>query len=167
MEVIHNAQKYIPSKYYKTLSNIELEDFISSKKKTSKFRFDIKWNSKIKTDMGEEITVNIFVDTKKYSMASNMFNNLDQFKAYINEIDNFDQFYIIQQGGRGVTKEQIVSQLEMAIAKDAKSVFYTKPELWEKIRIDNFEELERLCRKHEFSKGSKYQALKKMILTTK
>ena len=49
----------------------------------------------------------------------------------------------------------------MAIAKDAKSVFYTKPELWKKMGIDNFEELERLCRKHEFSKGSKYQALKK------
>lgn len=61
--------------------------------------------------MGEEITVNIFVDTKNYSMASNMFNNLDQFKAYLETINNFDQFYIIQQGGRGVTREQIINSL--------------------------------------------------------
>lgn len=168
MEVIHNAQKYIPSKYYKTLSNIELEDFISSKKKTSKFRFDIKWSSKIKTDMGEEITVNIFVDTKNYSMASNMFNNLDQFKAYLKTINNFDQFYIIQQGGRGVTREQIIYKLKKSILKDAKGVYYTNKKLFDSIQIEkqniinNFDEFKNFINSDYFDRFISIS-----ILTTK
>ena len=48
----------------------------------------------------------------------NSFKNLGQYKAYLRAIDNFDQLYIIQQGGRGVTKEDIIKKLESAIAKD-------------------------------------------------
>ena len=48
----------------------------------------------------------------------NSFKNLGQYKAYLREINNFDQLYIIQQGGRGITKEDIIKRLESAIAKD-------------------------------------------------
>ena len=41
--------------------------------------------------------------------ASNLFGDLGLFKAYLREIDRFDQLYIIQQGGRGVTREQIIA----------------------------------------------------------
>ena len=46
------------------------------------------------------------------------FKNLGQYKAYLRAIDNFDQLYIIQQGGRGVTRKQVIERLESAIAKD-------------------------------------------------
>ena len=48
----------------------------------------------------------------------NSFKNLGQYKAYLEVIDDFEQLYIIQQGGRGVTKEDIIKKLESAIAKD-------------------------------------------------
>lgn len=60
----------------------------------------------------------IFVDTKNYSRAEGMFKGLGQFKAYLREIDNFDQLYIIQQGGRGVTREQIIRRLRDELLKD-------------------------------------------------
>jgi len=41
----------------------------------------------------------------------------------LKEINNFDQLYIIQQGGRGITKEDIIKRLESAIAKDAEGVY--------------------------------------------
>ena len=53
----------------------------------------------------------------------NSFKNLGQYKAYLREINNFDQLYIIQQGGRGITKEDIIKRLESAIAKDAEGVY--------------------------------------------
>ena len=56
----------------------------------------------------------------------NSFKNLGQYKAYLRAIDNFDQLYIIQQGGRGITKEDIIKRLESAIAKDAEGVYYAK-----------------------------------------
>ena len=56
----------------------------------------------------------------------NSFQNLGQYKAYLREINNFDQLYIIQQGGRGITKEDIIKRLESAIAKDAEGVYYAK-----------------------------------------
>ena len=56
----------------------------------------------------------------------NSFKNLGQYKAYLRAIDNFDQLYIIQQGGRGITKEDIIKKLESAIAKDAEGVYYAK-----------------------------------------
>ena len=48
----------------------------------------------------------------------NSFKNLGQYKAYLREINNFDQLYIIQQGGRGVTRKEVIERLESAIAKD-------------------------------------------------
>ena len=48
----------------------------------------------------------------------NSFQNLGQYKAYLRAIDNFDQLYIIQQGGRGVTRKEVIERLESAIAKD-------------------------------------------------
>ena len=167
LEVIHNAQKYIPSKYYNTLKGLQLEDVIAHADDAGGFRFDIQWSSKIITNTGDQQTVNIFVDTKNYSSASNMFKDLGQFKAYLGAIDNFDQLYIVQQGGRGVTREQIIAQLERAIAKDAESVFNAKPELWKKIRIYDFKVLKQLCHDHALSQGSKYEPFRNMILTTK
>ena len=167
LEVIHNAQKYIPSKYYNTLKGLQLEDLIAHADDTGDFRFDIQWSSKIITNTGDQQTVNIFVDTKNYSSASNMFKDLGQFKAYLGAINNFDNLYIIQQGGRGVTRQQIIAQLERAIAKDAKSVFRAKSELWKNMDIDNFEELKRLCQEQKLSQGPEYEPFRNMILTTK
>ena len=167
LEVIHNAQKYIPSKYYNTLKGLQLEDLIAHADDAGDFRFDIQWSSKIITNTGDQQTVNIFVDTKNYSSASNMFKDLGQFKAYLGAINNFDNLYIIQQGGRGVTRQQIIAQLERAIAKDAKSVFRAKSELWENMDIDNFEELKRLCQEQKLSQGPEYEPFRNMILTTK
>ena len=56
----------------------------------------------------------------------NSFQNLGQYKAYLEVIDDFDQLYIIQQGGRGVTRKQVIERLESAIAKDAGGVYYAK-----------------------------------------
>ena len=47
-----------------------------------------------------------------------MFKDLGQYKAYLRAIDNFDQLYIIQQGGRGITKELVVRRLQSAIKKE-------------------------------------------------
>ena len=166
LEVIHNAQKYIPSKYYNTLKGLQLEDFIAYADDAGDFRFDIKWQAKT-MKLGKEEKISIFIDTKNYSTASNMFKDLGQFKAYLGAIDNFDQLYIVQQGGRGVTREQIIAQLERAIAKDAKSVFRAKSELWKNMDIDNFEELKRLCQEQKLSQGPEYEPFRNMILTTK
>lgn len=46
-----------------------------------------------------------------------MFGDLGQFKAYLEKIDSFDQLYIIQQGGRGVTREQIINRLRKELLK--------------------------------------------------
>ena len=72
-------------------------------------------------DVNKEVS--IFIDTKNYSTARNMFKNLGQYKAYLREINNFDQLYIIQQGGRGVTKEDVVRRLQSAIKKEINDVF--------------------------------------------
>ena len=53
----------------------------------------------------------------------NSFKNLGQYKAYLREINNFDQLYIIQQGGRGITKELVVRRLQSAIKKEINDVF--------------------------------------------
>lgn len=164
LEVIRNPQKYISNTYHNTLSNLELEDFIAYADDAGDFRFDIKWEA-ISSESVDPIS--IFVDTKNYSSARNMFKNLRQFKAYIKAIDNFDQLYIIQQGGRDVTKKDIIKQLEKAIANDAKSVFRAKPQLWKNMDIDNFEELKRLCQEQKLSQGPEYEPFRNMILTTK
>lgn len=93
LEVIRNPQKYISAGYHPTLSNMELEDVISQVDDAGEFRFDIKWEAKNPIGRG----IYIFVDTKNYSRASNMFTDLGQFKAYLEKIDSFDQLYIIQQ----------------------------------------------------------------------
>ena len=72
-------------------------------------------------DVNKEVS--IFIDTKNYSTARNMFQNLGQYKAYLEVIDDFDQLYIIQQGGRGVTREDVVRRLQSAIKKEINDVF--------------------------------------------
>lgn len=114
LEVIHNAQKYIPSKYYNTLKGLQLEDVIAHADDAGDFRFDIQWSA---LDPKTKKSISIFVDTKNYSSASNMFKDLGQFKAYLGAIDNFDNLYIIQQGGRGITREQIINRLKNVLNK--------------------------------------------------
>ena len=53
----------------------------------------------------------------------NSFKNLGQYKAYLREINNFDQLYIIQQGGRGVTREDVVRRLQSAVKKEINDLF--------------------------------------------
>ena len=53
----------------------------------------------------------------------NNYQNLGQYKAYLEVIDDFDQLYIIQQGGRGVTREDVVRRLQSAIKKEINDVF--------------------------------------------
>ena len=53
----------------------------------------------------------------------NSFKNLGQYKAYLEVIDDFEQLYIIQQGGRGVTKELVIRRLQSAVKKEINDVF--------------------------------------------
>ena len=162
LEVIRHPEKYISAKYSRRLSDLELEDLISHAAGSGNFRFDAKW--KIKNQDGEGIY--IFVDTKNYSRASNMFGDLGQFKAYLENIDSFDKLYIIQQGGRGVTREQIIAQLERAIAKDARSVFNANRNVWINMGIGTFADLERICRAQGLSSASAFQIFRNIIQTT-
>ena len=166
LEVIHNAQKYIPSKYYNTLSNLQLEDFIAYADDAGDFRFDIKWQAKT-MKLGREEKISIFIDTKNYSSASNMFKDLGQFKAYLNVIDNFDQLYIIQQGGRGVTREQIIAQLERAIAKDTKSVYTINQRLWNDLGVNNFRTLQNKCNANELLRSEDFLEFRNIVVVTK
>ena len=92
-----------------------------------------------------------------------MFKNLGQFKAYIRDIDNFDQLYIIQQGGRGVTREQIIAQLERSIAKDAEGVYYAKKQLWQKFRLRT----PKACKTKALSESPTFENFRNIILITK
>lgn len=96
-----------------------------------------------------------------------MFKNLGQLKTYLQNIDNFDQFYIIQQGGRGVTREQVITQLEKAIAKDTKGVFDANKKLWIDIGIETPADLERVCRAQGLSQSPAFQSFRNTILITK
>ena len=96
-----------------------------------------------------------------------MFGDLGQFKAYLENIDNFDQLYIIQQGGRKVTREQIIAQLEQAIAKDAKSVYTTNQKIWNKLRIKSVDELYEKCSTKKLSKSEQFQKFRNIIVITK
>jgi len=100
------------------------------------------------------------------SRASNMFRDLGQFKAYLREIDSFDQLYIIQQGGRGVTREQIITKLEGAIAKDAENVFNANRNVWINMGIGTFADLERICRAQGLSSASAFRIFRNIIQTT-
>ena len=163
LEVIRHPQKYISAKYSKRLSDLELEDLISHASGSGNFRFDAKW--KIKNQDGEGIY--IFVDTKNYSRAINMFRDLGQFKAYLREIDSFDKLYIIQQGGRGVTREQIIDQLEQAIAKDAKSVYTTNQKIWNELGIESGADLYEKCSTKKLSTSELFQDFRNIIVITK
>ena len=68
----------------------------------------------------------------------NSFKNLGQYKAYLRAIDNFDQLYIIQQGGRGVTRKQVIERLESAIAKDAEGVYKANESIWLNMKIGSY-----------------------------
>ena len=97
-----------------------------------------------------------------------MFGDLGQFKAYLEKIDSFDQLYIIQQGGRGVTREQIINRLRKELLKpenliEVFKIIRSKPnlnrELLENIKNDN-EALERLSLLIKDSKSVIYTPLK-------
>ncbi|MBK6952873.1 MAG: fibronectin type III domain-containing protein [Crocinitomicaceae bacterium] len=117
LEVIRYPGKYIPSKF--NLQALELEDLISYSDEAGEFRFDLKWSA---VDPDGNL-VSILIDTKNYSTAGNMFSDLGQLKAYLASISDFDQFYIIQQGGRGVSQVSIVNRLKSAINSDFDNVF--------------------------------------------
>ena len=97
-----------------------------------------------------------------------MFGDLGQFKAYLENIDSFDQLYIIQQGGRGVTREQIINRLRKELLKpenliEVFKIIRSKPnlnrELLKNIKNDN-EALERLSLLIKDSKSAIYTSLK-------
>ena len=96
----------------------------------------------------------------------NSFQNLGQYKAYLREIDNFDQLYIIQQGGRGITKEDIIKRLESAIAKDAEGVYYAKKSIWLNMGIESAEDLKDFAKTKELSTSTKYRAFQESIKVT-
>lgn len=165
LEVVRHPEKYISAMYKSNLSNLELEDLISHAAGSGNFRFDAKWRV---MDPQKPGYIQIFVDTKNYSRASNMFGDLGQFKAYLREIDSFDQLYIIQQGGREVTREQIINRLRKELLKpenliEVFKIIRSKPnlnrELLENIKNDN-EALERLSLLIKDSKSVIYTPLK-------
>lgn len=96
----------------------------------------------------------------------NSFKNLGQYKAYLREINNFDQLYIIQQGGRGVTKEDIIKKLESAIAKDAEGVYRANESIWLNMKIGSYKELEDFAKTKELSTSTKYRAFQESIKVT-
>ena len=96
----------------------------------------------------------------------NSFKNLGQYKAYLRAIDNFDQLYIIQQGGRGITKEDIIKRLESAIAKDAEGVYYAKKSIWLNMGIESAEDLKDFAKTKELSTSTKYRAFQESIKVT-
>ena len=96
----------------------------------------------------------------------NSFQNLGQYKAYLEVIDDFEQLYIIQQGGRGVTRKEVIERLESAIAKDAKSVFDAKKSLWRNMKIGSYKKLEDLAKTKELSTSTKYRAFQESIKVT-
>ena len=153
LEVIRNIKSYLPAKFHSTLQKLELEDLISYADEAGDFRFDIKWKA---FDVNKEVS--IFIDTKNYSTARNMFQNLGQYKAYLRAIDNFDQLYIIQQGGRGITRKQVIERLESAIAKDAEAVFDAKKSIWLNMKIGSYKKLEDLAKTKKLSTSTKYSS---------
>ena len=167
LEVIRNIKSYLPAKFHSTLQKLELEDLISYADEAGDFRFDIKWLAKTLDKFNREKEISIFIDTKNYSKVGNMFQNLGQYKAYLEVIDDFDQLYIIQQGGRGITKEDIIKKLESAIAKDAEGVYYAKKQLWQKIGITDEFELKRLAKNKLLSKEIDYKPFRNSILITR
>ena len=162
LEVIRNIKSYLPAKFHSTLQKLELEDLISYADEAGDFRFDIKW----KALNSEGLPISIFIDTKNYSKVGNMFQNLGQYKAYLEVIDDFDQLYIIQQGGRGITKEDIIKKLESAIAKDAEAVFDAKKSIWLNMGIESAEDLRDFAKTKKLSTSTKYSSFQESIKVT-
>ena len=98
--------------------------------------------------------------------VKNSFKNLGQYKAYLREIDNFDQLYIIQQGGRGITKEDIIKKLESAIAKDAEGVYRANESIWLNMKIGSYKKLEDLAKTKKLSTSTKYSSFQESIKVT-
>jgi len=96
----------------------------------------------------------------------NSFQNLGQYKAYLEVIDDFDQLYIIQQGGRGITKEDIIKKLESAIAKDAEGVYRANESIWLNMKIGSYKKLEDLAKTKELSTSTKYSSFQESIKVT-
>ncbi len=96
----------------------------------------------------------------------NSFKNLGQYKAYLREINNFDQIYIIQQGGRGVTRKEIIERLESAIAKDAEGVYYAKKSIWLNMGIESAEDLRDFAKTKKLSTSTKYSSFQESIKVT-
>lgn len=166
LEVIRNIKSYLPAKFHSTLQKLELEDLISYADEAGDFRFDIKWLAKTLDKFNREKEISIFIDTKNYSKVGNMFQNLGQYKAYLREINNFDQLYIIQQGGRGITKEDIIKRLESAIAKDAEGVYKANESIWLNMKIGSYKKLEDLAKTKELSTSTKYSSFQESIKVT-
>ena len=103
---------------------------------------------------------------KERNRIFTLFKDLAQYKAYLEVIDDFDQLYIIQQGGRGITKEDIIKRLESAIAKDAEAVFDAKKSLWRNMGIRSFKELEDFAKTKELSTSTKYSSFQESIKVT-
>ena len=104
---------------------------------------------------------------KERNRIFTLFKDLGQYKAYLRAIDNFDQLYIIQQGGRGITKEDIIKRLESAIAKDAEGVYYAKKQLWQKLEIDSPDKLQKACETKALSQSPAFDKFRDIILITK
>ena len=166
LEVIRNIKSYLPAKFHSTLQKLELEDLISYADEAGDFRFDIKWQAKTLDKFNQEREISIFIDTKNYSKVGNMFKDLGQYKAYLREINNFDQLYIIQQGGRGITKEDIIKKLESAIAKDAEAVFDAKKSIWLNMGIESAEDLRDFAKTKKLSTSTKYSSFQESIKVT-
>ena len=96
----------------------------------------------------------------------NSFKNLGQYKAYLREINNFDQLYIIQQGGRGVTRKEVIERLESAIAKDAEGVYYAKKSIWLNMGIESAEDLRDFAKTKKLSTSTKYSSFQESIKVT-
>ena len=103
---------------------------------------------------------------KERNRIFTLFKDLGQYKAYLRAIDNFDQLYIIQQGGRGITKEDIIKRLESAIAKDAKSVFDAKKSIWLNMGIESAEDLRDFAKTKKLSTSTKYSSFQESIKVT-
>ena len=103
---------------------------------------------------------------KERNRIFTLFKDLGQYKAYLREIDNFDQLYIIQQGGRGVTRKQVIERLESAIAKDAEGVYKANESIWLNMKIGSYKKLEDLAKTKELSTSTKYRAFQESIKVT-
>ena len=103
---------------------------------------------------------------KERNRIFTLFKDLGQYKAYLREIDNFDQLYIIQQGGRGVTRKQVIERLESAIAKDAEGVYKANESIWLNMKIGSYKKLEDLAKTKKLSTSTKYRAFQESIKVT-